>query len=49
MISTKDVLDHHLKSFSEGDLTGILSDYAPEAVMITPPRMPTSVKVKALR
>ena len=35
MISTKDVLDHHLKSFSEGDLTGILSDYAPEAVMFT--------------
>jgi len=35
MLSTKDVLDHHLKSFSEGDLTGILSDYAPEAVMFT--------------
>jgi hypothetical protein len=26
MVSTKDVLDHHLKSFSEGDLKGILSD-----------------------
>jgi ketosteroid isomerase-like protein len=36
MTSTKDVLDHHLKSFSEGDLKGILSDYAPEAVMFTP-------------
>jgi ketosteroid isomerase-like protein len=36
MASTKDVLDHHLKSFSEGDLKGILSDYAPEAVMFTP-------------
>ena len=35
MTSTKDVLDHHLKSFSEGDLAGILSDYAPEAVMFT--------------
>jgi ketosteroid isomerase-like protein len=35
MASTKDVLDHHLKSFSEGDLTGILSDYAPEAVLFT--------------
>jgi ketosteroid isomerase-like protein len=33
--STKDVLDHHLKSFSEGDLAGILSDYAPGAVMFT--------------
>ena len=36
MASTKDVLDHHLKSFSEGDLKGILSDYAPGAVMFTP-------------
>jgi len=36
MVSTKDVLDHHLKSFSEGDLKGILSDYAPDAVMFTP-------------
>ena len=36
MVSTKDVLDRHLKSFSEGDLKGILADYAPEAVMFTP-------------
>jgi ketosteroid isomerase-like protein len=36
MASTKDVLDHHLKCFGEGDLTGILSDYAPGAVMFTP-------------
>ena len=35
MVSTKDVLDHHLKSFAEGDLTGILSDYAPGAVLFT--------------
>jgi ketosteroid isomerase-like protein len=35
MTSTKDVLDHHLKSFSEGDLAGILSDYAPEAILFT--------------
>ena len=35
MTSTKDVLDHHLKSFAEGDLTGILSDYAPGAVLFT--------------
>ena len=35
MVSTKDVLDHHLKSFAEGDLTGILSDYAPDAVLFT--------------
>jgi ketosteroid isomerase-like protein len=35
MASTKDVLDHHLKCFGEGDLEGILSDYAPNAVMFT--------------
>ena len=36
MASTKDVLDHHLKCFGEGDLKGILSDYAPGAVLFTP-------------
>ena len=36
MASTKDVLDHHMKCFGEGDLRGILSDYAPDAVLFTP-------------
>lgn len=36
MASTKDVVDHHLKCFDEGDLNGILSDYAPGAVLFTP-------------
>ena len=36
MASTKDVLNNHLKCFGEGDLKGILSDYAPNAVMFTP-------------
>jgi ketosteroid isomerase-like protein len=36
MASTKDVLDNHLRCFSKGDLEGILSDYAPGAVMFTP-------------
>lgn len=36
MASTTDVLDHHIKCFGEGDLAGILSDYAPEAVLFTP-------------
>jgi ketosteroid isomerase-like protein len=36
MASTKDVLDNHLNCFSKGDLEGILSDYAPSAVMFTP-------------
>jgi ketosteroid isomerase-like protein len=35
MASTKDVIEHHLKCFGEGDLTGILSDYAPDAVLFT--------------
>ena len=35
MASTKDVLDHHLKCFGRGDLEGILSDYAPGAVLFT--------------
>jgi ketosteroid isomerase-like protein len=35
MPSTKDVLDHHVKCFGEGDLQGILSDYAPDAVFFT--------------
>ena len=35
MALTKDVLEHHLKSFGERDLEGILSDYAPGAVMFT--------------
>ena len=36
MVSTKDVVDHHLKCFDEGDLEGIPSDYAPGAVLFTP-------------
>jgi ketosteroid isomerase-like protein len=36
MPSTKDVLEHHVKCFGAGDLAGILSDYAPDAVLFTP-------------
>ena len=36
MRSTKDVVANHLKCFGEGDLQGILSDYAPDAVLFTP-------------
>lgn len=36
MASTKDVLEHHLQCFGKGDLPGILSDYAAEAVLFTP-------------
>ena len=34
--STKDVLDRHVRCFGVGDLEGILSDYAPDAVFFTP-------------
>jgi ketosteroid isomerase-like protein len=36
MPSTKEVLDHHVRCFGAGDLAGILSDYAPDAVLFTP-------------
>jgi ketosteroid isomerase-like protein len=36
MASTKEVLDHHIECFGQGDLKGILSDYAPDAVLFTP-------------
>jgi ketosteroid isomerase-like protein len=32
MASTKDILDHHLKAFDQGDLNAVLSDYAPDVV-----------------
>jgi ketosteroid isomerase-like protein len=35
MTSTKNILDHHLKAFDLGDLDGVLSDYAPDAVFFT--------------
>ena len=36
MASTKEVLDHHVKCFGESDIEGILSDYAPDALLFTP-------------
>jgi ketosteroid isomerase-like protein len=36
MTSTKDVLDHRLKCFGEGDLEGVLADYLPDAVLFMP-------------
>src|SRR5262245_34994141 len=35
MTSTKEVINHHLRAFGEGDLKGVLSDYAPGAVFFT--------------
>ena len=36
MSTPRTVIDRHLKHFYEGDLEGILSDYAPGAVMFLP-------------
>jgi ketosteroid isomerase-like protein len=36
MTTTKDVLEHHLKAFGEGDIKGVLSDYAPGVIFFTP-------------
>ena len=35
MALTKDVVERHLKCFGEGDIEGVLSDYAPGAVLFT--------------
>lgn len=47
MTSTEDVLKHHLKCFDNGDIDGILSDYAPSAVLFTaagPLRGPSEIR-----
>jgi hypothetical protein len=31
------VLDHHVSRMKAGDLQGVLADYAPDAVVVTPP------------
>jgi ketosteroid isomerase-like protein len=36
MSATAAVLENHLKCFGQGDLEGIMSDYAPDAVLFTP-------------
>lgn len=36
MKSTNDVVQNHLRCFARRDLSGILADYAPDAVLFTP-------------
>lgn len=36
MASTKAIIEHHLECFGHRDLDGILSDYAPDAILFTP-------------
>src|SRR5262245_36196662 len=35
MKSTKEVLEHHQKALKQGDINGVMSDYAPGAVLFT--------------
>jgi hypothetical protein len=36
MLSTNDVLNHHLSSFAERDVDGVLTDYSSDAVLFSP-------------
>jgi ketosteroid isomerase-like protein len=36
MPTVKDIVDQHLKCFSEHDLDGVLADYSPEAILFVP-------------
>jgi len=36
MVSTSEVLDHHLKSFAEHDVDGLVADYSADAVLFVP-------------
>ena len=38
MPTTRDVVDRHMKCFSERDLNGVLADYSADAVLFTPGR-----------
>ena len=35
---TKKILDHHIETFKQNDLEGVMSDYTEESVLITPDR-----------
>ena len=49
MTTTTEVVQHHLQCFGDGDLEGILSDYAPGAVLCTPDRtLKGHAEIKAL-
>ncbi len=36
MVSTNEVLEHHLKSFAECDVDGVVADYSSDAVLFVP-------------
>ncbi|MFN7918722.1 MAG: nuclear transport factor 2 family protein [Bryobacteraceae bacterium] len=36
MLSTSEVLDHHLEAFAKSDVEGLLADYSPNGTLFTP-------------
>jgi ketosteroid isomerase-like protein len=36
MNSTKDVIENHIRRFREGNIEGVLDDFSPDAILITP-------------
>lgn len=41
---TKEVLEHHWKTFQENDLDGVMADYTEESMLITPDKTFTGLK-----
>ena len=36
MNSTKDVIENHIRRFREGNIQGVLDDFSPDAILLTP-------------
>jgi hypothetical protein len=36
MNSTKDVIENHIRRFLEGNIKGVLDDFSPDAILLTP-------------
>ena len=36
MNSTKDVMENHIRRFREGNIRGVLDDFSPDAIHLTP-------------
>ena len=36
MNSTKDVIENHIRRFREGNIKGVLDDFSPDAILLTP-------------
>ena len=36
MNSTKDVMENHIRHFREGNIKGVLDDFSPDAILLTP-------------